>query len=419
MVMPTIRFKADNGSTFPDWTENSLGKLGSFYGGLTNKEKSDFESGNSPFITYKNVYLNTFARPHLAEMVNIEPGEKQNKVMQYDVLFTQSSETFEEIGLTSVYLYDDEPYLNSFCKGFRFNDLEGICPEFIGYLLRSSKVRHNIMPMGQGISRINLNTKHLAKLKLNLPSFQEQRKIADLLLAVDEVIAKQQAEVAAWELRKKGVAQRLFSQEVRFKADDGSFFPDWKDTTLGALGSFYGGLTNKTKEDFVDGNCPFITYKNVYLNTFAKPNQAEMVSIKPKEKQNKVKQFDLLFTLSSETFEEVGLTSVYLYDDEPYLNSFCKGFRFNKLENICPEFMGYLLRSSKVRRNIIPMGQGISRINISTKQLSKLKLQLPSLPEQQKIVDCLDAIDEVIAKAKAELELWRELKRGLLQQLFV
>ena len=81
--------------------------------------------------------------------------------------------------------------------------------------------------------------------------------------------------------------------------------------------------------------------------------------------------------------------------------------------------MGYLLRSSKVRRNIIPMGQGISRINISTKQLSKLKLQLPSLPEQQKIVDCLDAIDEVIAKAKAELELWRELKRGLLQQLFV
>ena len=419
MKMPKIRFKANDNTDYPDWNDNNLGELGSFYGGLSGKSKEDFVGGNCRYITYKNVYLNTFATPCSNDLVKIKPSEHQNKVKKFDVLFTQSSETFEEVGLSSIYLYDDEPYLNSFCKGFRFRNLDHICPEFIGYQLRSNKVRHAIMLMGQGISRINLRTEFLCKLTLSLPTLAEQHKIADLLLGVDAIIEKQQTEVATWVQYKKGLAQKLFDQEVRFKADDGSDFPDWESKILGELGSFYGGLSGKSKEDFVDGTCPYITYKNVYLNTFATPISDDKVKITPQERQNKVKQFDVLFTQSSETFEEVGLSSVYLYDDEPYLNSFCKGFRFNNLEQIYPKFIGYLLRSDKVRHDIILMGQGISRINLRTQYLSKLNFKLPSLAEQRKIVECLGAIDDVIALSKAELEKWRELKKGLLQQLFV
>ena len=419
MKMPKIRFKANDNTDYPDWNDNNLGELGSFYGGLSGKSKEDFVGGNCRYITYKNVYLNTFATPCSNDLVKIKPSEHQNKVKKFDVLFTQSSETFEEVGLSSIYLYDDEPYLNSFCKGFRFRNLDHICPEFIGYQLRSNKVRHAIMLMGQGISRINLRTEFLCKLTLSLPTLAEQHKIADLLLGVDAIIEKQQTEVATWEQYKKGLALKLFDQEVRFKADDGSDFPDWESKILGELGSFYGGLSGKSKEDFVDGTCPYITYKNVYLNTFATPISDDKVKITPQERQNKVKQFDVLFTQSSETFEEVGLSSVYLYDDEPYLNSFCKGFRFNNLEQIYPKFIGYLLRSDKVRHDIILMGQGISRINLRTQYLSKLNFKLPSLAEQRKIAECLGAIDDVIALAKAELEKWRELKKGLLQQLFV
>ena len=419
MKMPKIRFKANDNTDYPDWNDNNLGELGSFYGGLSGKSKEDFVGGNCRYITYKNVYLNTFATPCSNDLVKIKPSEHQNKVKKFDVLFTQSSETFEEVGLSSIYLYDDEPYLNSFCKGFRFRNLDHICPEFIGYQLRSNKVRNAIMLMGQGISRINLRTEFLCKLTLSLPTLAEQHKIADLLLGVDAIIEKQQTEVATWEQYKKGLAQKLFDQDVRFKADDGSDFPDWESKILGELGSFYGGLSGKSKEDFVDGTCPYITYKNVYLNTFATPISDDKVKITPQERQNKVKQFDVLFTQSSETFEEVGLSSVYLYDDEPYLNSFCKGFRFNNLEQIYPKFIGYLLRSDKVRHDIILMGQGISRINLRTQYLSKLNFKLPSLAEQRKIAECLGAIDDVIALAKAELEKWRELKKGLLQQLFV
>lgn len=87
-----------------------------------------------------------------------------------------------------------------------------------------------------------LTAPQLAKVKIKRPSLPEQRKIADLLSTVDDVIAAQQAEVDAWERRKKGVMQKLFSQEVRFKADDGSDFPDWEEKTLGDLGSLSRAL---------------------------------------------------------------------------------------------------------------------------------------------------------------------------------
>lgn len=259
----------------------------------------------------------------------------------------------------------------------------------------------------------------LSKIKVRRPTLPEQRKIADLLSAVDAVIAAQQAEVDAWEQRKKGVMQKLFSQEVRFKADDGSEFPKWEEKTLGEEGQFYGGLSGKGKDDFDCGNGRFVTYMNVYKNTFASRDAMGRVKVGDAEKQNKVRYGDILFTQSSETVDEVGLSSVYLYNDEPYLNSFCMGYRFNNLDNVCPEFIGYCMRSNEIRKSIMLMGQGISRINLGAKRLATVKYKIPSLPEQRKIADCLSSMDEVIQKAKDELAKWRELKKGLLQQMFV
>lgn len=264
-----------------------------------------------------------------------------------------------------------------------------------------------------------LTAPQLSKIKVRRPTLPEQRKIADLLSAVDAVIAAQQAEVDAWEQRKKGVMQKLFSQEVRFKADDGSEFPKWEEKTLGEEGQFYGGLSGKGKDDFDCGNGRFVTYMNVYKNTFASRDAMGRVKVGDAEKQNKVRYGDILFTQSSETVDEVGLSSVYLYNDEPYLNSFCMGYRFNNLDNVCPEFIGYCMRSNEIRKSIMLMGQGISRINLGAKRLATVKYKIPSLPEQRKIADCLSSMDEVIQKAKDELAKWRELKKGLLQQMFV
>src|SRR5690606_29055719 len=102
---------------------------------------------------------------------------------------------------------------------------------------------------------------------------------------------------------------------------------EWKEIELGNLGQTYSGLSGKTKEDFGSGK-PYIPYLNIFSNSKINPNALELVEISPTERQNRVQHGDIFFTTSSETIEEVGMTSVLLNDlGEVYLNSFCFGFR--------------------------------------------------------------------------------------------
>ena len=101
--------------------------------------------------------------------------------------------------------------------------------------------------------------------------------------------------------------------------------------TLGELGSFYGGITGKSKDDFINGNAKFITYKNVYSNIALKLDVEDRVKISPNEKQRTLEYGDVIFTGSSETPDECGFSSVLTKktDENLYLNSFCFFFRFH------------------------------------------------------------------------------------------
>lgn len=277
---------------------------------------------------------------------------------------------------------------------------------------------HRILVLAGASTIPDLNHKDFYSIKIPVPCLEEQQKIADFLSTVDDVIAASEQEVAALEEQKKGAMQKIFSQEVRFKADDGSDYPEWEEKRLEEIGEFYGGLSGKTKDDFGKGEDKYITYMNVYKNTFAKNELLDTVIISENEKQNRVKYGDVLFTQSSETVEEVGLTSVYLFDDEPTLNSFCFGLRTNDMKETYPEFMGYLFRTEYVRKQIMREGQGISRINLSPNRIRSVSMFFPCLKEQQKIANFLSDFDKAIDLAKQELEQWKELKKGLLQQLF-
>ena len=393
-----LRFKADDGSDFPDWEEKTLGNEGKFYGGLSGKDKKDFETGDACFVTYMNVYKNTFARQDMAGCVSVGAGEKQNKVLCGDLLFTQSSETVEEVGLSSVYLHDDEPYLNSFCMGYRFNNPKEVCPKFIGYCMRSDGVRKSIMPMGQGISRINLSAKRLETVSFRIPSLPEQRKIADLLSTVDSVIAAQQAEADAWEQRKKGVMQKLFSQEVRFKADDGSDFPDWKKKKLGeiceygrqrGIGDHYVGTENMLK-DF--GGITINDPEAEASGSLYFQGDTLMSNIRPYLKKAWKANCNGACSTDVLVFHPTNVESDYLY-----------------CVIASDSFVTYVMSAAKGSK--MPRGDKT--------HIMQMPLILPSLPEQRKIADCLSSIDDVIAKEKAELTKWQELKKGLLQQMFV
>jgi type I restriction enzyme S subunit len=127
-----------------------------------------------------------------------------------------------------------------------------------------------------------------------------------------------------------------------------------KYKTLGEMGSFYGGITGKSKEDFVDGNATFITYRNVYSNPALNVFPSDKVRISETENQRTLQYGDVIFTGSSETPDECGISSVVTEEvnDDLYLNSFCFFFRFDDLSNINPEFMKHLFRSNDLRYEI-------------------------------------------------------------------
>ena len=178
----------------------------------------------------------------------------------------------------------------------------------------------------------------------------------------------------------------------------------WKP--LGEIASMYGGLTGKNKTDFEGGNASYITYKNIFDNIEVDFDKLEKVKISASEKQNKVRYGDVLFTGSSETAEDAGMSSAITttIEEDIYLNSFSFGVRFNEDVELIPEFSKYLFRSHFMRAAISKTASGVTRFNISKERLKKLPIPLPPLSVQQEIVRILDKFTELEAELEAELD---------------
>ncbi|WP_268872751.1 restriction endonuclease subunit S [Paucilactobacillus hokkaidonensis] len=177
----------------------------------------------------------------------------------------------------------------------------------------------------------------------------------------------------------------------------------WEQRKLGELGSTYSGLSGKSKNDFGHGHAKFITYMNVYSNPISSKEMVENVELDAK--QNQVEKGDVFFTTSSETPDEVGMSSVWTYsEDNIYLNSFCFAWRPTKylFDN---NFLAYTLRSPFLRRSLNLLAQGISRYNISKQKLMKENIFVPILDEQIKIGNFMKYFDDLIAANQCQQKL--------------
>ena len=193
------------------------------------------------------------------------------------------------------------------------------------------------------------------------------------------------------------------------------FSEAWEQRKLGDMGSTYTGLSGKTKDDFGHGNGKFVTYMNVFLNPVSDPDRTESVEID--SAQNEVHYGDVFFTTSSETPEEVGMSSVWLEKSEnTYLNSFCFGYR--PCEDIDPFYMAYMLRSEAVRNKIVFLAQGISRYNISKTGVMEIAVPIPDLPEQKRIGDYFKQLDNLITLHQRKYDKLVNVKKSCLEKMF-
>lgn len=193
----------------------------------------------------------------------------------------------------------------------------------------------------------------------------------------------------------------------------------WLQVSFSELGADYGGLSNKTAADFGDGK-PFITYLNVYTNRVVDESQFQLVNVTENESQNKVKWGDVLFTLSSETPDEVAVGSVYLGSyNELYLNSFCFGIHIESERIVFQPYLAYLISSYQFRKWVFPLAQGSTRFNLHKADFMKKKFLLPPLDGQKKLYQCLNSISSRIAIETSIMKDLQELKQSLLHQMFI
>ena len=206
-----------------------------------------------------------------------------------------------------------------------------------------------------------------------------------------------------WQIRK-GNEKPAENEHKKWFPADGDAEQTWEQRKLGNCGATYSGLSGKTKEDFGHGNARFVPYTNVFDNPLTDTKRLEAVEID--SSQNRVAYGDVFFTVSSETPDEVGMSSVWLSDQEDvYLNSFCFGYRQDSTFD--SHYLAYMLRSSSIRSDLVLLAQGISRFNISKNKVMELSVPVPSVAEQKQIGQYFARLDSLITLHQRKLDVAR------------
>lgn len=403
MVEPKLRFKADDGSDFPDWEEEMLGELVEIQRGGSPRPISKFittgEGINWIKIGDAPSHGNCITK--VKERIIPEGKAKSREVHKGDLLLSNSM-SFGRPYILGVDGCIHDGWLVVHDTNAVF-ETEFLC----GYLGTESVFRqYKRLAAGSAVN--NLNKDLVSSVVLGVPSLPEQRKIADLLSAVDDVISAQEAEVAAWEKRKKGVMQKLFSQEVRFKADDGSDFPDWEEQKIEDVCV----LNPRTEQ--LDDEFYYMDLGSIDHGRWEAPEIVNKVDA-PSRAQ-RVAAIDDVFFQSVRPYNMGHYHYVAAKDKQVVAST---GYIQARMRNGSNAFLYQLFYEERFNAEVNARCTGSNYPAINSRKFGEITVALPSHPEQRKIADCLSALDDVIIKAKNELAKWQELKKGLLQQMFV
>lgn len=404
MRVPKLRFKADDGSEFPDWEEHRIDDACAL--------NPQTEALDDEFY-YMDLGSIDHGRWEAPEIVSkVDAPSRAQRVAAIDDVFFQSVRPYN-MGHYHYVAAKDKQVVAS--TGYIQARMRNGSNAFLYQLFYEERFNAEVNARCTGSNYPAINSRKFGEITVALPSFSEQRKIADLLSAVDDAIAAQQAEVDAWEQRKKGVMQKLFSQEVRFKADDGSDFPDWEEKSLGDLGEFIKGAPLSKADIAPEGN-PMILYGELYTTYGEVAYEIARSTNRNVDDKYRSKIGDVLIPTSGETPEEISTATCVMKEGVILAGDL---YIYRTVDEIDGRIMSYLL-NYQANKAISCIAQGKSVVHVQAKELRNITVVFPlEMGEQRKIADCLASIDEVIQKSKGELAKWQELKKGLLQQMFV
>lgn len=367
----------------------AIEKLGSFFGGLTGKSKEDFVDGNAKFITYMNVFANPSLDISSTGVVKINEGEKQNKIQLGDILFTGSSETPEEAGMSCVVAdeLDEDYYMNSFCFGIRLDNPKQYNLHYLKHVLRSNDVRKKISKSASGVTRFNISKARFGKIQIPIPSISEQNRIVGILDTFSASINNLKEQIAQRRKQYEYYRDQLLDLEVK----EGAEMKTIKEVCKKICS---GGTPSTSKKDYYGGNIPWLRTQEVdwkeIWDTDIKITEEAIANSSAKL----IPKDCVIVAMYGATAAKVAINKIPLSTNQACCNL--------EIDNNISSYRYVYYWLCKEYENLKGMGEG-SQNNINGQKIKDYSIPLPSLQEQQRIVSILDTFEASIQNLEAQL----------------
>lgn len=403
--VPEMRFRG-----FEDeWEEKKLGSLGSFLKG-NGLSKADLSYDGQECILYGELYTKyNEVITNIQSKTNLEDKNFIRSKIN-DVIIPSSGETAIDIATASC-VKKDNVILGGDLNVFRPNDVDGI---FVSYQLNNQK-RTEIAKIAQGASVVHVYNEQLKKVKICITEIQEQKKIADFFSLVDKKIEKQSEKVEALKTYKKGIMQKIFKQEIRFKDENGGEYPEWEKKKIKEVAHTFIGLVTTMTENYVENGVKLIRNSDIKENRVCVDNLINLDKAFAEQNSSRCLRLNDVVTVHT---GDIGTSAVIKEDLIGALGFATINTRPNN-DILESNYLAHYFNSYENKKYALRMSTGDGRSNYNLKDFDNAIIKIPCIKEQNKIADFLGTIDKKIEKEEKKLEKLRIVKKGLLQKMFV
>ena len=398
--VPSLRFKDEQGKSYPDWEGKKLRQIAKIYRGMGLSKSVIQSEGKFPCILYGELFTKY---AETIRTVFSYTDSKTRATSQFgDILMPTSDVTPSGLATASALLVKGVQ-LGGDINIIRLN--KKINPIFMSYLINFCKKA--FMRLVTGTTVKHIYAKDIQHIIFSIPTSQkEQQKIAAFLSSVDTKIEQLNQKKALLERYKKGMMQKLFSQKIRFKDEQRKDFPDWEGRRLGEVAQFYsGGTPTTTNKQYYKGNIPFIKSGEIGLSITEQFISDEGLK---NSSARTVKKGDILYALYGATSGEVAISKI-----DGAINQAVLCIRSHLSHYFIFFYLGH--KKGTIVSTFLQGGQG----NLSAGIIKSLKFNFPSLKEQQKIAAFLSSLDTKTELVAEQLKQAQTFKKGLLQQMFI
>ena len=392
---PQLRF---NGYSNP-WTTQKLGNLGTFIKGAP-LSKADISDEGNPFILYGELYTTYSEVTHSVKRKTAKTVEQQFYSKIGDVIMPTSGETPEDIATASCIMLPDVILAGDLLI-YRTEQIDG---RFVSYAIKN-KVNKQISSVAQGKSVVHVRADELAKICITFPALDEQKKILNLLELLDTRIATQQSLIETLKKYKRGVINKLIN-EVLLEGIPQIF---------AELVTIQRGGSPRPIDDYITDDTDGINWikiGDVSADSLYITKTKERIKPSGVKKSRKVYPGDLILSNS------MSFGRPYIMKIDGCIHDGWLLIRDEK-ELFDKKFLCYYLASDNIMAQYRCFAAGSCVSNLNSDLVGNLQIVLPSLEQQKKCASIFEQFDMYVTNATKQYDLLRELKQGLLQQLFI